>query len=99
MDLERKAIDRIKMASEMSQKYYGKPLVCTYSGGKRRYKEFADFPTYKRAYIRAFEKMLEGVTTKYWKSGEDVFRWWMEDKNTEGQLAFNQEGYITEDYI
>ena len=34
MDLEQKSIERIKTASEMSLHYYGKPLVCTYSGGK-----------------------------------------------------------------
>lgn len=34
MDLEQKSIERIKTASEMSLKYYGQPLVCTYSGGK-----------------------------------------------------------------
>ena len=34
MDKERKAIERIKTASEMSLGYYKKPLVCTYSGGK-----------------------------------------------------------------
>ena len=34
MDLEQKAIERIRLASELSLKYYGKPLVCTYSGGK-----------------------------------------------------------------
>ena len=34
MDKEGKAIGRIKMASEMSLSYYGKPLICTYSGGK-----------------------------------------------------------------
>ena len=34
MDLEHKAIERIKLASEFSLKYYEKPLVCTYSGGK-----------------------------------------------------------------
>lgn len=33
-DLEQMAIDRIKLASEMSWGYYKKPLVCTYSGGK-----------------------------------------------------------------
>lgn len=33
-DKEQKAIQRIKMASEMSMHHYGKPLVCTYSGGK-----------------------------------------------------------------
>lgn len=34
MDLEQKSIERIKMASEMSLHHYGKPLICTYSGGK-----------------------------------------------------------------
>ena len=34
MDLEHKAIERIKMASDMSLHHYGLPLVCTYSGGK-----------------------------------------------------------------
>lgn len=34
MDLEQKAIARIKAASEMSLHYYEKPLICTYSGGK-----------------------------------------------------------------
>lgn len=34
MDKEQKAIERIKMASEMSLQHYGRPLVCTYSGGK-----------------------------------------------------------------
>ena len=34
MDLEHKAIERIKTASIMSQSYYKQPLICTYSGGK-----------------------------------------------------------------
>ena len=34
MEKDQKAIERIKMASEMSLHHYGKPLVCTYSGGK-----------------------------------------------------------------
>ena len=34
MDLEKKSIERIKAASDMSLHYYGQPLVCTYSGGK-----------------------------------------------------------------
>ena len=29
-----KSIDRLKLASEMSIRYYGKPLICEYSGGK-----------------------------------------------------------------
>ena len=34
MDVEQKAIERIKMAAEMSQTYHEKPLVITTSGGK-----------------------------------------------------------------
>lgn len=64
--------------------------------GKGRYKEFADFPAYKRMYIRAFDRMLEvrkarGYETT-WKTGEEVFRWWMEDKNIEGQYSMQFEG-------
>ena len=34
MDLEQKSIERLKMASEMSLRYYDQPLLTTYSGGK-----------------------------------------------------------------
>ena len=34
MDLEQRAIELIKLASNMSRTYYDKPIVCTYSGGK-----------------------------------------------------------------
>ena len=34
MDLEQKAIERIRLVSDLSLKHYGKPLVCEYSGGK-----------------------------------------------------------------
>lgn len=34
MDLEQKAIERIKMASELSLYHYKQPLICTDSGGK-----------------------------------------------------------------
>lgn len=58
--------------------------------GKKRWKEFADYPQYKVLYIHAFERMLDairiaGIKTK-WKSAEDVFMRWMEDKNVEGQM-------------
>ena len=61
--------------------------------GNKRYKEFADFPKYKQSYIRAFERMLnvreeKGLETK-WKTGEDVFRWWMNDDNLVGQMELS----------
>lgn len=64
--------------------------------GKSRHKEFADYPKYRQAYISAFDIMLEvrkqrGMETK-WKSGEEVFLWWMEDENLSGQLSFDFDG-------
>lgn len=60
--------------------------------GKSRWKEFADFPKYQEAYIRTFARMLKaikasGKQTK-WKSAYDVFLWWMEDDNVDGQMSF-----------
>ena len=62
--------------------------------GKTRWKEFSDFPAYKIAYIKAFEKMLEmrkckGKEQTKWKNGHDVFLWWMEDDNIPGQMSFD----------
>lgn len=34
MDLEKTAIERLRMESNMSLRLYKKPLVITYSGGK-----------------------------------------------------------------
>lgn len=66
-------------------------IGCPMARPKYRWKEFADFPKYEDAYIRTFERMLEairadGKPTK-WKSGYDVFLWWMEDQNVEGQIS------------
>ena len=63
----------------------GCPMV-----GKVRYWEFEQFPAYERMYRRAFAKMLEvlkqrGISTT-WQTTEEVFRWWMEDKNLDGQI-------------
>ena len=60
--------------------------------GKKRWKEFRDFPTYERAYKKAFERMLEelkktGKSIKC-KNAEEVFLWWMEDENISGQMSF-----------
>lgn len=62
--------------------------------GKQRYREFALFPTYERAYKRAFENMLlvrklagKSEVGGKWKDAESVFRWWMEDDNMPGQYG------------
>lgn len=67
-------------------------IGCPFAG-KARWKEFADFPKYKDAYIRTFERMLveskrRGKESSKWKTGYDVFDWWLDDKNVEGQMSF-----------
>lgn len=60
--------------------------------GKSRYREFALYPTYERAYKKAFEKMLlvrkldgKDDSTGGWIDAEHVFKWWMEDRTMPGQ--------------
>lgn len=63
--------------------------------GKKRYREFADFPAYKKLYLHAFDRMLEerkrrrkdGKRKTKWKTAEEVFLWWMEDDNIPGQMS------------
>lgn len=67
-------------------------LKCEMELRKGRLKEFYDFPTFKLNYIRAFDRMLEARKAKnlptQWESGEEVFLWWIEDKNVAGQREF-----------
>ena len=78
---------------------------CPMTTYKQRMKEFSDFPTYKQAYIKAFDRMLEvrkangkdDVTGKEgfhrWETGEDVFNWWIEKWRYEvkGQMSLFDE--------
>ena len=75
-------------------------IGCPMAGTCQRKKEFADFPKYKEAYIRAFERMIKerqerGLKTK-WKTGEEVFLWWIEETTFEGQLWFDEDGELHE---
>ena len=62
---------------------------CPLATHKKMLKEFEDFPQYKKAYIKAFDRMLEerkkagkenlGNDFHHWETGEDVFEWWIEE--------------------
>ena len=59
--------------------------------GKHRYEQFRRYPAYEKLYIAAFEKMLEkrrkrGLKSD-WQTGQDVFRWWMEENVLPGQMS------------
>ena len=65
-------------------------IGCPLGGWKSMLMEFEMYPKYKRAYIRAFDKMVErnmekGLKTR-WKTGQEVFEWWVNEPTTKGQL-------------
>lgn len=69
---------------------------CPMAGRRIREKEFFDYPTYKKAYIHAFEKMLEArkaaglQCNAKWASGRSVFEWWIENPDyIDGQMEFH----------
>lgn len=57
---------------------------------KARYAEFRQWPKFENLYRKAFAGMLDRREKRDldmpWKTADEVFRWWMEDKNLDGQL-------------
>lgn len=82
-------------------------IMCPLAGRNSMLKEAADFPKYKQAYIRAFDRMMKArqesgkddVTGKegyhVWKTGKDVYDWWIDGSyGIKGQIEF--EDFIQE---
>jgi len=68
-------------------------IGCPMSNAK---KELQEYPKYKAAYIRAFDKMLlEKPKETIWKSGEDVMEWWINGGNK--TIDPNQMGFELEE--
>lgn len=60
-------------------------IGCPLSGRKGRCKSLADFPTYKDAFIKLFDKVVvlrkqQGLKCN-WSNGTELFLWWTEDKD------------------
>lgn len=72
-------------------------IGCPMAGTAERQREFARYPTYQAAYIRAFEKMIEerirrGKMDGSWRigtTGMEIFHWWMKDGVLPGQIGFD----------
>jgi len=62
-------------------------IGCPMGTIKAREQEFERYPTYKRAYTRAFQKMIdvrkdEGLDIMDWNNADDVNKWWIADPGT-----------------
>lgn len=72
-------------------------IGCPMHGTKGMLKDFTVYPTYKKAYIRTFQKLVDNYKDNYkikWETGEDVFNWWVGiDKN---QITFDDLGNMEE---
>lgn len=71
-------------------------IGCPMAGRKGREREFAQWPGYKKLYIRAFERMLQERVRRgksAWNNGTgtDVFHWWMQDGVLPGQGTLFEE--------
>lgn len=73
-------------------------IGCPLAGKRRRYADFARYPKYQQAYIAAFDRMLaerqrrrgtQEDSLNAWKTGVDVFHWWMEDGVLPGQITMD----------
>lgn len=72
-------------------------ILCPLANKREKQRDILTFPAYKERYIKAFEKMLEVRKERgkddskggAWKDAESVFKWWIEDKNVEGQMSFD----------
>lgn len=59
--------------------------------GAGRAAQFERWPKFKGMYLRAFERFVQarnaaGKPLDYWKSGQDVFDWWMDNRNMDKPL-------------
>lgn len=70
-------------------------ILCPLGGYASMQREGADFPKYRRAYIRAFDKMIEKRKQDGkkcdWESGEEVYHWWVRDGVIPGQMSLELE--------
>lgn len=67
--------------------------------GKGRFAQFARWPKYKQMYLRAIEKMIEareqaGIPFKKYRTVNDIWHFWMEDRVLPGQIALFDESEV-----
>lgn len=88
--LDYAAVEKISMNPLYCEGFRRVGCIGCPMASRTRAMEFARYPRIKMAYIRAFDRMLErrmalGKDVHSWRSGVDVFHWWMEDGILPGQ--------------
>ena len=83
-------------------------IGCPMASYKEKMMEFEMFPTFKRAYIRAFDKMVKNLKEKRktegakrkkidWNNGQEVFDWWIQADRQECRGQIKLEDIIDTD--
>lgn len=71
-------------------------IGCPMAGKKEREKQFERWPSYKKAYIKTFDKCIQkrnadGLQTDKWSDGNEMFAWWVNDskkmRNDDNQVV------------
>lgn len=79
-------------------------IGCPMANYKGRMREFERYPKYRDRFIRIADKLVEDSKKKHGadyhgpENGLKYFRRWIEDPNVLGQLSFDMDGNIAEDY-
>lgn len=76
-------------------------IGCPFAGRETREKEFDDFPAYKKMYIHAFDRMLcemdKHGKDRTWKSGQEVFDFWISGESATKPKQMSIQDYIRSD--
>lgn len=76
-------------------------IGCPLASTRQRKWELSLYPTYRRAYLRAFEQLLKecdinkaNFVGEPWKTPEDIYKWWLygsekKEKQIEGQMELD----------
>ena len=76
-------------------------IGCPLASYSEKMKEFSDYPKYKEAYIRAFQRMVdkrermgknEGMIS--WTDGQAVFEWWLQEYKDKCRGQMTLDDYV-----
>ena len=78
-------------------------IGCPKASFRNRVREFERYPSYRKAYILAFDRMVQvrraaGKTDRSWTDGEAVFHWWLYGGSSKSESQIDGQMEL-EDFI